>query len=161
MLHNNLNYSLLASTSKNGAAKMLILFFLFIGLVSMANSRKHHGDSGRVHKREIPDLTSDQKSKIKALRIGLQKDMLTLKNQLGEKRAKLQTLETSEKVDISVINTQIDEIQSLEAKIKKLKAAQRQEIRKLLTIEQRVHFDTQDQKNKKGKISRSFDVLGK
>ena len=154
MRNKTLKARFLSFTTGGNIAKILILLFLLAGNISMANSRRHHSDSGRAHKNGISDLTPDQKTKIKLLRTGLQKEMLPLKNQLGEKRARMQTLETAEKVDMTAINTQIDEIKGLEAKMYKLKAAQRQEIRMLLTAEQRIHFDTKPKKHERGKNKR-------
>ena len=85
MSNNTLKYRFLSFIPGGNAATILILLLVSAGNVSMANSRRYHGDSGQAHKNEIPDLTPDQKSKIKTLRVGLQKEILPLKNQLGEK----------------------------------------------------------------------------
>ena len=55
---------------------------------------------------------------------------------------------------MAAINTQIDEMNGLVAKVRKLKAAQRQEVRKLLSTEQRLHFDTQRERHERGKNKR-------
>ena len=83
------------------------------------------------------------------LRTQLKKEILPLKNQLGEKKARMQTLETADKADMQAINALIDEIQSLQGKIMKMHASHRQEIRKMLTPEQRVDFDLKGMRKEK------------
>jgi len=70
------------------------------------------------------------------------KEMLPLKNELAEKMAHLKTLTTKDKVDMAAINATIDEIVVIKGKMMKLQVAHKQEIRKLLTEEQRIIFDT-------------------
>ncbi len=91
--------------------------------------------------KDIPNLTDEQKSKIKELKIVNMKNMLALKNQLNEKTAHLKTLTTAEKVDMKAVNQTIDEIGSIKIQMMKNCVAHQQEIRKLLTEEQRVYFD--------------------
>lgn len=100
-----------------------------------------HGDKGPRHNPGIPDLTDEQKEQIKDLRVELMEEMLTLKNKMGEKAARLRTLQTAAKANMSEINKAIEEIGKLRTEIMKLKAACHQEIRSLLTDEQRVFFD--------------------
>ena len=87
-------------------------------------------------------LTTEQKKSIFDLKSNLQKSVLPVKNMIGEKKAHLKTLSTVDNPDMNAINSTIDEIASLKAQIMKLKMANRQEIRKLLTDKQRVIFDT-------------------
>lgn len=99
---------------------------------------------------EIPDLTEEQEAKIKELKTAHMKDMLKYKNELNEKHAKLKTLQTAESVEMDKVNKVIDDIGSIKTKMAKEKAALHQEIRKLLTEEQRVRFDTKAFCNKMG-----------
>lgn len=89
----------------------------------------------------ILDLTDEQKTKFEALRFDHQKKMLPLTNDLGEKQAKMKTLQTADKVDMTAINKLIDEMSVTKAKMEKNKAAMHQDMRKVLTEEQRVKFD--------------------
>lgn len=89
----------------------------------------------------IPDLTEEQKEQIKELEINHMKETLTLKNQLGEKEARLRTLSTADNVDINLIYEQIEEIGELKTQMMKQQAALHQEIRKILTDDQKVFFD--------------------
>jgi len=100
-----------------------------------------HGEKGPHNGPGIPDLTEEQKEQIKGLRVELMEDLITMKNKLGEKTAKLRTLQTATKANMSEINKVIENIGDLRTDIMKLKAACHQEIRSLLTDEQRVFFD--------------------
>lgn len=91
--------------------------------------------------KKIPGLTADQETKIKALHLNLVKQILPIKNELAEKEAHLQTLSTAEKADMKAINATIDEISVLKTKMAKLHMQFRQDVRALLTEEQRVTFD--------------------
>lgn len=89
----------------------------------------------------IPGLSEEQQGQIKALRTEHMKAMQPLHNQLGEKKARLQTLTTADKVNMAEVNKVIDEIGKLQTQLMKLKEQHRQEIRKLLNDEQRIMFD--------------------
>ena len=69
------------------------------------------------------------------------KAMQPLRNQLGEKKARLRTLSTADKVNMTEVNKIIDDIGAMQTQLMKLKEQHRQEIRKLLNDEQRVMFD--------------------
>jgi Spy/CpxP family protein refolding chaperone len=90
----------------------------------------------------LPDLSEEQIDKIKDLRTANMKIMLDLRNQTQEKRARLKTLQSADKPDMNTINATIDEIAVLQAKKGKTHAAHRQEIRSILTDDQRVIFDS-------------------
>ena len=89
------------------------------------------------------DLTEEQQSQAKTIKLNMQKSALPVQNQLGENRAKMRTLTTAESPDMKAINKLIDEDAKLEAKLNKLRAANHQEFRKILTDEQRIKFDSQ------------------
>ncbi|MCB0505335.1 MAG: Spy/CpxP family protein refolding chaperone [Cyclobacteriaceae bacterium] len=90
----------------------------------------------------LPDLTDAQKDQMKDIHLKTMKQVQPLRNQLMEKRAHLKTLTTADKADIKAINGQIDDISKLEVSIEKIQAASHQEVRSLLTDEQRVVFDS-------------------
>jgi Spy/CpxP family protein refolding chaperone len=100
-----------------------------------------HGEKGPGQGPMIPDLTDEQREQIKDLRVDVMEKMLSFKNRLGEKAARLRTLQTAAKANMSEINKAIEEIGKLRIEMMKLKAACHQEIRSLLTDEQRVFFD--------------------
>jgi Spy/CpxP family protein refolding chaperone len=123
------------------------LFFLIISFSGFCLDQKP--DSLKKGFSGIPNLTDTQKLKIKELRNNLKKEILPIRNQIGEKRARLNTLETSPKPEIESINSTIQEIQNLKTKILKIRAVHVQEVRKLLTEEQRIEFDLRKQKLQK------------
>lgn len=87
------------------------------------------------------NLTDDQKAKIKDLKIAHQRESLTLRNKMQELRAHLQTLSTADKADLKAINATIDEITQTMNALMKSREAFRQQVRALLTEEQRIEFD--------------------
>lgn len=87
-------------------------------------------------------LNEEQKTEIEKIHTENMKESLQIRNQIGEKEAQLRTLETAEKADMGKINKVIDEIGSLKTKMKKMHAQAKQNVRALLTDEQRVKFDT-------------------
>jgi len=94
----------------------------------------------------IPGLTDDQKAKMKDIRMASYKELKSLENQLGELRAKEHTLATADKPDLNAINANIDDITKVQNKIMKAKAAAHQQVRALLTDEQKMVFDSQKEK---------------
>jgi len=88
------------------------------------------------------NFTEEQKAKMKEIRIASYKEIKPLKNQLGELEAKQQTLVTADKPDINAINANIDEITKIQNKIMKIKALHHQQVRALLTDEQKIWFDS-------------------
>jgi Spy/CpxP family protein refolding chaperone len=90
----------------------------------------------------ISGLTEQQQGQIKAQRLEHMKALKTLRNELGEKKARLRTLTTSDKVNMTEVNKVIDEIGRLQTQMMKLRAQHHQSIRELLTDEQRTYFDS-------------------
>lgn len=89
----------------------------------------------------IPNLTPEQDAKITELRTKHLKEVTPLRNELGEKRARLRTLQSADKPDLKEINKTIDEMSAIRANIQKKGAAHRAEVSSILTDEQRVHFN--------------------
>ncbi len=89
----------------------------------------------------IPNLTADQITKIDKLRTAHWKEMQNSHNQLAEKRARLQSLRTADDADINSINETIDEISVIQASMQKNREQHFQDIRILLTEDQRVYYD--------------------
>ncbi len=123
---------------------------------SQSKTHKHKGDCNHAEKQEfmgdkhhgpkIPDLTEAQEKQMKTLRLEFMKNIMPVKNIIGEKKAKLHSLKSAEKADITAINKQIDEIGILKTQIEKEQAKLEQDIRKLLTEEQRLFFDMHKEK---------------
>ncbi|MEH0153802.1 Spy/CpxP family protein refolding chaperone [Limibacter armeniacum] len=101
----------------------------------------HHGNRGE-HKMRIPGLTDEQHEKIKAIHVKYGKEMLPIRNEIKEQKAKLNSLQTAENVDMKAINKTIDNISKLKGDLMKQRAASHQEVRALLNDEQRLFLDT-------------------
>lgn len=89
----------------------------------------------------IPGLTEEQQARFKAMKVEHMKAMQALRNQMGEKNARLRTLTTGDKVNMTEVNKMIDEIGGLRTKMMKLKEQHRQDVRQMLNDEQRLLFD--------------------
>ena len=77
------------------------------------------------------------------------KKALSLRNEMKEKKAHLETLATKDKPSKSKLNSTIEEIGELKTKLMKLRMDKRQDIREILTEEQRIIFDTKASKMKR------------
>lgn len=119
-------------------AIMMIFVFAQTGL---AQEAEKHGDCKGHGKMAGLNLTEEQQKKVDELKTAHLKETLQLKNQIKEKEAALNTLETAEKPDMGKINKTIEEIGAIKIEMQKKNAAHRQEVRKLLTEEQRLKFD--------------------
>jgi Spy/CpxP family protein refolding chaperone len=140
---------------KNLKVQLLALGLVFALAVSAQPLQKGQGNYHRGDKiqkefktehfkgsfKGISNLTDEQQSALKKLQIAHQKEMLPLRNELGEKKAKMKTLQTADNSDLKAINALIDEMSSIKTTMAKAKAAKHQAIRNLLTDEQRLQFD--------------------
>ncbi len=95
----------------------------------------------------IPDLTDDQKTKITDMRAANMKEMLPLRNKLREKQAHLNTISTGDNVNMTDVNKTIGEVGAIKIDMAKKRASQRQEVRKILTDDQRVFVDMRSGRN--------------
>jgi Spy/CpxP family protein refolding chaperone len=105
-----------------------------------------HQEVGRNDMRDarpldLPNMTDEQKEKIKQARLENMKAMTPLKNQAREKKAKLQTLLTTTPVDLKMADQVADELGKIGTEIMKRMIRHDQEIRNLLTPEQQVMYD--------------------
>lgn len=117
---------------------LLVLLFTTYSAVSMAK-----GPNGNCKKwTMIPNLTTEQETKLKSLETDHLTKMLPLRNELNELQARQQTLQSEEKADMAKINANIDKISEVKATIAKERARFHQEIRLQLSDEQRLWFDT-------------------
>jgi len=107
-----------------------------------AEEQAMHGRKMPEHKGMIPGLAEEQLEQMKTLRTEHMKALQPILNQLGEKKARLHTLTTADKVNMAEVNKVIDDIGKMHTQIMKLKEQHRQEVRKMLNDEQRVFFDS-------------------
>ena len=121
------------------------------------SSNYHKMNKGENMLNRIPDITEEQKTQIMKLRTDVMKQMLSLNNQLSELKAHQRTLCTAPKTDMDAINKQIDKQMVVKTDIKKLRVKTNQDIRALLTDDQRIFFDTH---NKMGNGNRNGNRRG-
>ncbi|MFA6334230.1 MAG: periplasmic heavy metal sensor [Bacteroidales bacterium] len=93
-----------------------------------------------------PKFTAEQQKQMTEFRLNLQKEMLQIDNQLNVKRAELKTLQQVEKPNMKSIYSKIDEISDLQNKKMKAMANHKNDVRSILTEEQRVKFDMNEGK---------------
>jgi Spy/CpxP family protein refolding chaperone len=105
--------------------------------------QREEGDETDIR---VQNLNDDQKAKIKDLRIAHLKEMQPLRNKKRELEAKEETLATSPVGDIKAINANIDEITKVDNQMMKSKEFFRQQVRLLLTEEQRLMYDAQSER---------------
>jgi len=130
--------------------KTVMTMVLVLAIINLASAQRSPENSpqhklkegqGRAMMQGMK-FTEEQQKKMHSMKLSLQKEMLPLRNEIGENRAKLKSLSTAENADMKAINNLIDEDSKLKASIAKLLAANHQEIRKMLTEEQRIIFDS-------------------
>jgi len=90
----------------------------------------------------ILNLTDEQREKILELSTSHQKEILSLRSQLNENRAKSQSFMLEDNPDMKVINANIDERTGIMNKIMKSNAEFRNKISEQLTDEQKLIFNT-------------------
>ncbi len=117
-----------------------LFIFLAAGVFAQPGNMQQNKKGGGMFM-NIPDLTEAQKTQLKEMRTANMKEMMPLRNALKEKQAHLQTIQTADNPNMNEINTSIDEIGAIKIKMAKSHAAFRQEVRKILTDDQRIYFD--------------------
>ena len=106
--------------------------------------RSHRGaGDGEARAFNIPGLTDEQKEEIKKVRLEARKETLPVRNEMKEKRARLNTLRTAEKADMNEIYKVVDDIGALQTQLMKNRENTRQQVRNLLNEEQRLFFDSE------------------
>ena len=132
--------------------KRVITVTLMLVVINVANAQQGHRNGyrqGNANEHGFGvarglNLTEDQQAQMKSLHLKLQQEMLPIRNKLGENRARFRTLSTAENADMKSINKLIDANSQLDASMVKLQAANQQAVRKLLTEEQRIIFDSRE-----------------
>ena len=87
------------------------------------------------------NLTDAQKEAFKQSRLALEKQLLPIRNEMGEAEARQKTLTTAEKPDLAAINKNIEKIGGLKVEMAKIQVKHRLDMRAQLTEEQRLKFD--------------------
>jgi Spy/CpxP family protein refolding chaperone len=87
------------------------------------------------------NLTDEQKEAFKKIMLATHKEILPVRNEIGEAVAHQKTLISAEKPDMTAINKNIDRIGALKIELAKIEIKHRLEMRALLTDEQRLKFE--------------------
>ena len=129
----------------------LVLTFLLIGLSSGIYAQRGMGPGNcKVNNQlngqgsfcqNIPDLTDEQSSQIEKLRIAHLKSMQKYRLEMSKKSIELQELRLAENMDMQAVNKVIDEKGIISNKKQKAKVSHQNDVRNLLTEEQKVNFD--------------------
>ena len=126
---------------------LAMALLMFAGSNMYAQRGRNYSNQGQDFNQNqfcqrIPDLTEEQQTKIEAIRLKHMKEMNTFRNQKNELQAKKHTLMTSDNANSNEINSVIDQMTNLQNKMLKTSAKHRQDVRSLLTDEQKVYFDS-------------------
>ena len=97
------------------------------------------------------DLTESQQSQIQDLHLKHMREMLPLKSEMESLKTELKLAETEENFNAAKVESIVKKIEALRTKMTMSKIMHHQEIRKLLTPEQRKKFDAMRLMGKKGK----------
>lgn len=112
------------------------------GTSSVIISKDTLKPSGNVRCYNIPKLTQDQEIKIDRSRIALQKERNQLLIRIDEKEAYLRRMNSEEEAEAAITDKVLDEIAVLKTLITKAEDKHIQEIRAVLTDEQKAFFDS-------------------
>ena len=97
------------------------------------------------------DLNESQQSQIQDLHMKHMREMLPLKNEMEGLKTELKLAETEENFNAAKVESIVKKIEALRTKMTMSKIMHHQEIRKLLTPEQRKKFDAMRLMSKEGK----------
>ena len=122
-------------------AALLLAATMIAGTSQTAFSQKKTCSDKGGNQCQNLDLTKDQQKKMDEMRTVMMKERLQFQNQVAEKKAHLKTLSMADEPNMTEINKTIDEMYALKAEFAKKKAAHQQDVRNLLTPEQRLKFD--------------------
>jgi len=90
---------------------------------------------------DLPDLTNEQKEKIKKIDLQQMGAITPLRNQMREKRVRMTTILTTMPVDMKAADQIADEIGKIVTSILKVHIRHDQELRNLLSPDQQIIFD--------------------
>ncbi|SDB89424.1 Spy/CpxP family protein refolding chaperone [Williamwhitmania taraxaci] len=131
--------------TKQIIATAAISALMFIGTISAnaqsENRAKMDASKPMLCDQKIPGLTEEQKTKINDLRTAHMKEVTPVKNVLAEKNARLNTLTSADKADMTEVNKTIDEIAKLKGDLMKMRVSHQTKVKALLTDEQKVYFN--------------------
>jgi Spy/CpxP family protein refolding chaperone len=125
-----------------------MIMFISIDLSAQRPGRGMNQQRGICQ--NLPDLTEKQQEEIKDLRLQMQEKSTSHRAKMDELRAKKRSLSLEENPNMNAINSVIDEMSAKQTQHIKDVEQHRQDIRKLLTDEQRVVFDSRPRRGPRG-----------
>jgi Spy/CpxP family protein refolding chaperone len=141
--------------------KNLIIIGIVIVIFSSINAFGQRGNGNRGAC-ILPDLSQEQQEKIESIRTIQLNASSQHRAKMNELRARKQSISIADNPDMNKINVIIDEMEKLRSEHFKANAAHRQDIREILTEEQRAIFDSRHANigNRMGKQVRRGDGNG-
>lgn len=140
--------------------KLILTSVLLLGIITTGFAQPGKGmrmnkNDGRkaMHMmcKNIPNLTDEQQEKIEALRVEHMKKRTAYRNQIHEKMAQIRTLTSGDNIDMKKAEALAEEVAALKAKMMKESLNYRNNVRNLLTDEQKVYFDSRTKRHHMGK----------
>ena len=151
---------------------LFVLSFLFLSVGSFAQETESqsaethkeyaHGKHGKRGKRKamlesIPDLTEDQKAKMKQIKKDSREANKAQHEELKSVREKLRAEKTAENPDLNQVNALIDKMHGLQANLDKAKAEAHIKALSVLTPEQRKVFKEEMKKKQAEREQRHME----
>jgi len=125
---------------KIGTIGVLFIAMLFsVNTFAQRGNGWGNGNGQGYFCNNIPNLKTDQQTKITNLRTAHWKQMQASRNQLAVKSANLRTLRS--KGDVNAINKAIDEMSVIRTNMQKNREQHFQDVRSILNADQQVYFD--------------------
>lgn len=116
---------------------ILLMIFLATGAVAQDPENRPARKGGP----ELPELSDEQKEKMKAIDLQKISEITPLRNQLMEKRTRLRSLISDQPFNEKEAFQVVDEMEKIESSILKIEIRNHQKIRAILNKEQQIIFD--------------------
>lgn len=139
---------------------LVVLLVWLIAGVGVAQQQGTRGDKGPRDRgmgplMEIADLTEQQKEAIKKIHLENLKATQSLRNEMGEKEARLQTLRSDNSATKNDLLALASEIGDLRKELYLARVEKQFDVRALLTEDQKVMFDNMKRHRHRGKQRKS------
>lgn len=125
-----------------GILFIAILSVISVSIYAQGGPRGAYNNPDPQFCRYIPDLTEEQETKINELWVKHLDKVSDLRLDIDERYLQLARLEKADSPDSKAIDQKIDEIFELKKQQAKLRSKHQQQVRALLTDEQKIYFDT-------------------
>jgi Spy/CpxP family protein refolding chaperone len=141
---------------KNRSLVLVILCLTLSGVNAQKHQGKRFNDCPNNGSKNclIDDLSTEQKEKLKAEKVKFMGETQDEKNKLGELKAKIRTLSTSEPIDQKQIKKTLEEMNSIHASLEKKRIRHQQTMKSFLSDEQVILFESKAQRRSKGEYAR-------